>query len=83
MTCQEVVEVVTAYLEGTMTAEDRAGFEAHLVLCDGCERYLRQMERTIELVGHVRDDSLSPRTRQQLLDAFADWKTTGTTPDPA
>jgi anti-sigma factor RsiW len=74
VTCQEVVEVVTAYLEGTMTAEDRAQFEAHLLLCDGCDRYLRQMQRTIELVGEIHEESLSPHTRGRLLDAFADWK---------
>jgi anti-sigma factor RsiW len=74
VTCQEVVEVVTAYLEGTMAAEDRAAFEEHLALCDGCDRYLRQMQRTIDLIGHVREESLSDGARQQLLEKFADWK---------
>jgi predicted anti-sigma-YlaC factor YlaD len=78
MTCQEVVEVVTAYLEGTMNPEDRVLFEEHLVLCEGCERYLRQMRRTIDLIGEVDEGSLSARTRQQLLDAFADWKHSAT-----
>jgi predicted anti-sigma-YlaC factor YlaD len=78
VTCQDVVELVTAYLEDTMTAEDRAAFEDHLRICDGCVRYLRQIERTIELVGEVHEESLSPRTRQDLLDAFADWKRFGT-----
>jgi anti-sigma factor RsiW len=78
MTCQEVVEVVTAYLEGTMTAPDRATFEEHLAVCDGCERYLAQMRVTIDLVGEVHQESLSPRTRRELLDAFSDWKRTGT-----
>jgi anti-sigma factor RsiW len=78
MTCQDVVELVTAYLEDALSAEDRARFEEHLLLCDGCVRYLRQIERTIELVGEVREESLSPRTRQELLDAFADWKRFGT-----
>ena len=82
MTCQEVVEVVTAYLEGTMGAEDRSTFEDHLSLCEGCERYLAQIRDTITLVGQVREESLSPRTRQQLLDAFADWKKAGGTTDP-
>jgi len=74
MTCQDVVEVVTSYLEGTMAAEDRSTFEGHLAVCEGCERYLAQMRETITLVGQVREESLSPQTRQQLLDAFADWK---------
>lgn len=77
VTCQDVVEVVTAYLEDSMSAEERAAFEGHLALCDGCVRYVRQIERTIELVGKVHEESLSPRTRQSLLDAFADWKRFG------
>jgi anti-sigma factor RsiW len=83
MTCQEVVELVTAYLDGTMSTEDRAVFEEHLALCDGCDRYLAQMRTTIALVGQVREETLSPRVRQQLLDAFAEWKNTGTSPDPS
>jgi anti-sigma factor RsiW len=78
VTCQDVVELVTAYLEGALTAEERASFEAHLALCDGCVTYLRQMERTIDLVGEVREESLSERAREQLLEAFADWKRFGT-----
>jgi len=77
VTCREVVELVTAYLEDSMNAEDRAAFEDHLRLCDGCVRYLRQIERTIELVGKVHEESLSPQARQGLLDAFADWKRFG------
>jgi predicted anti-sigma-YlaC factor YlaD len=74
VTCQDVVELVTAYLEDALSIEDRAAFEEHLLICEGCVRYLQQMSRTIELVGEVREESLSPQTRQGLLDAFADWK---------
>jgi anti-sigma factor RsiW len=81
ITCQDVVELVTSYLEGTMAADDRTRFEAHLAICPGCERYLRQMERTIALVGEVREESLAPATRQRLVEAFADWKRSRTT-DP-
>jgi predicted anti-sigma-YlaC factor YlaD len=77
MTCREVVELVTAYLEGAMTGEERASFEEHLALCEGCERYLAQMQRAIDLVGEVDEESLSPRTRQRLLDAFAGWNPPG------
>jgi len=74
MTCQDVVELVTAYLERTMPDEERARFEAHLAVCAGCDVYVRQMQRTIELLGSASTDSLSPRARQRLLDTFADWK---------
>lgn len=83
MTCQEVIEVVTAYLEDSMTAEERSAFEAHLAICDGCEQYLAQMRSTIDLLGQVQEENLRPDTRQRLLDAFADWTNTGRAPGPA
>jgi len=77
VTCQDVVELVTSYLEGTMAADERARFEEHLVLCDGCDRYVRQIRRTIDLIGEVDEESLSPSSRDRLLDAFADWNRPG------
>jgi len=74
--CQEFVEVVTDYLEGALRGRDRARFEAHLRHCDGCEHYLAQLRRTIELTGHLGADdvdALGPRARRQLLDAFRDF----------
>jgi predicted anti-sigma-YlaC factor YlaD len=80
ITCQDVVELVTSYLEGTMGTDDRRLFQEHLKVCPGCDRYLRQMERTIALVGEVREESLAPATRQRLIEAFADWKRSGREP---
>jgi len=74
--CQGFVEAVTDYLEGTMRGRDRARFEAHLSDCDGCEHYLAQLRRTIELTGHLGADdvdALGPRARRELLDAFRDF----------
>ena len=74
MTCQDVVELVTAYLERTMPDEERARFEAHLAVCAGCDVYVRQMQRTVELLGSASTASVSQRARQRLMDTFADWK---------
>jgi anti-sigma factor RsiW len=76
--CREFVEVVTDYLEGTMPASDRARLEQHLARCDGCDRYLAQIRRTIELTGtlHVADvDALGIEARTRLLDAFQEFHT--------
>ena len=79
MTCEEFVELVTAYLEGTLPAEDRAAFDDHLALCPGCDRYLAQFRATIDLLGELPEESLSSPGRERLLVAFAQWRRS---PDP-
>ena len=74
MSCKELVEAVTDYLEGTMGAEERHRFEAHLEICPFCVTYLEQMRQTIATVGALREDSIDPRTRQELVAAFRGWR---------
>jgi anti-sigma factor RsiW len=74
LTCQELVEVVTDYLEGSMPAERRLLFEEHLAFCDGCQTYLKQMQETIRLSGTLREDDIRPEARDALLRVFRDWK---------
>jgi predicted anti-sigma-YlaC factor YlaD len=73
LTCAQVVELVTDYLEGGLTEADRARFEAHLSGCDGCTNYLDQIRVTIAVVGHVHEDDLSAEARAGLLAAFQGW----------
>lgn len=72
--CREIVEVVTDYLEGRLSAEDRARFEQHLSICDGCSTYLEQIRQTIRAAGALREESLDPRQREDLLRLFRNWK---------
>jgi anti-sigma factor RsiW len=74
LTCKELVELVTDYLEGALPAEERDRFEQHIVSCGGCETYLAQMRRTIALTGALTEESLSPDARDGLLAAFRGWK---------
>jgi anti-sigma factor RsiW len=74
MTCRELVEVITDYLEGQMDPDERVRFEHHLVMCDECVVYLQQMRRTIQLVGALSEESIDEPARQQLLQAFRTWK---------
>jgi anti-sigma factor RsiW len=71
--CQEVVEVITDYLEGELDEATRIELEAHLTLCEGCAEYLRQMRTTIQALGHVPLDSLSDTAKADLLAAFRDF----------
>ena len=73
LSCQEVVELVTDYLEGRLSRRDRRRFEKHLKACDGCTAYLEQMRQTIRALGTVQERHLPAKARRELLDAFRDW----------
>jgi anti-sigma factor RsiW len=73
MSCKELVELVTDYLEGALPADDHAHFEAHLALCPPCVEYVAQIERTVVAVGGTwRDVEHEPGTAE-LLELFRDW----------
>jgi predicted anti-sigma-YlaC factor YlaD len=74
LTCQELVELVTDYLEGALPSADRVRFDEHLTGCAGCQAYLKQMRDTISTLGCITEESLEPATRDQLLDLFRNWK---------
>ena len=74
MTCRELVDVVSAYLEGTLPAPARARFEAHLDECASCRTYVEQMRETVATLGTLREQELSPETRAGLLEAFRSWR---------
>lgn len=74
LSCQELVELVTAYLEGALSSADRDRFEAHLAICQGCRNYLDQMRKTIALAGRLNEEAIPAEARRQLLEVFRDWK---------
>ena len=74
LTCKELVEVVTDYLEGSMPAQRRLLLEEHLAFCDWCQTYLQQMREAIRLTGTLREDDLTPEARDGLLGVFRDWR---------
>lgn len=73
MPCQELVEVITDYLEGALPECDRIRFEEHLAECDACREYVAQFERTLRAVETVREEDLDPDVRRGLVEAFRDW----------
>lgn len=74
LTCKELVELVTEYLEGALTPIDRARFEEHVMTCPPCHAHIDQMRGTIRVLGHVPEETLSPDTERSLLEAFRGWK---------
>jgi anti-sigma factor RsiW len=77
LTCAEVVELVTEYLEGGLTEHERGRFDAHLATCDGCTAYVEQMRTTIAVAGRVREPELPPELEQRLREAFRGWRSPG------
>jgi len=77
ISCQEVVELVTDYLEGAMSPEDVARFDHHLSLCDGCVFYVDQIRMTIAAVGRIGEEDVPPAVRDDLVAAFRDFKRAG------
>jgi predicted anti-sigma-YlaC factor YlaD len=72
--CQELVELVSDYLEGRLPEPVHSRFEAHLALCEGCRIYLEQMRQTLRMLGHLAEASIEPEAKQRLLAAFRDWR---------
>jgi len=74
VTCKELVELITEYLECALREPERRRFERHLKGCPSCVTYLEQMRLAVRALGGLSQDSLSPEARDQLMSAFQDWK---------
>jgi len=74
LTCAELVEIVTEYLEGSLAPVDRRRFEAHLGDCSHCAEYVEQIRTTVTLTGRLREEALPPEARDALLEAFRGWR---------
>jgi anti-sigma factor RsiW len=74
MTCAELVELVTDYLEDVMPADERSRFEQHLAACEGCSAYVDQMRRVIRMTGRLTEDDVPQPAAGELLRVFRDWR---------
>jgi anti-sigma factor RsiW len=73
LTCKELVELITGYLDGSLRGRQRRRFESHLAGCDGCTRYMQQMRATIRATGMLTEEQVTDEQRTVLLGAFRDW----------
>jgi anti-sigma factor RsiW len=74
MACQELVELVTAYFDGSLSRSDRRRFRAHISGCDHCTAYIEQMRLVIEASGRLTEEDVYPGAREELLEAFRGWR---------
>ncbi|HZQ79846.1 MAG TPA: zf-HC2 domain-containing protein [Acidimicrobiia bacterium] len=73
LTCQQMVELVTEYLDGVMEPRRRARFEEHLAGCAGCRAYLGQFRTTVALAGRLEVGDVPAPVMGELLAAFRNW----------
>jgi predicted anti-sigma-YlaC factor YlaD len=74
LNCQEVVELVTDYLEQALLPEMQAQFEEHIAECPGCDTYLEQVQQTIMMLRKLSEQQMFPKTKQELVEIFRNWK---------
>ena len=74
LTCKEMVELVTDYLEDALSSELRARFDRHLTGCPPCVVYVDQMRQTIDALGCVPEESISEKDLNTLTEHFRRWR---------
>ncbi len=74
LVCQQAVELVTDYLEGTLSRRGRKRFEAHLAGCPHCTEYLSQMRETIRLTGRLEPEDLTLQQRDEFVELYRRWR---------
>jgi anti-sigma factor RsiW len=74
LACQELVEIITDYLEDALSPADRERLEGHIAGCVGCTAYLEQMRMTVATVGRLREHDIPTPALEPLLAAFRAWK---------
>jgi anti-sigma factor RsiW len=73
MTCAELVELVTEYLEDALPADERAAFLEHLAGCDGCHAHIAQLRAALRVAGALPRERLSQPAEEELVAAFRSW----------
>lgn len=71
--CQQVVELISDYIEGELPRAERRRLQAHFAGCEHCTEYLEQMRATIRLTGRLAVSDLTPQMREDLLGVYRRW----------
>jgi anti-sigma factor RsiW len=76
LSCRELVELVTEYLEGTMPLDQRLAFEQHVAICPPCRGYLEEIRHVVDVAGELTEETIPPLARDAMLSVFRTWKKT-------
>jgi len=74
LSCQEMTDLVTDYLEGRLKLQDRVRFQLHIGMCRHCRAFLRARKMTIKTVGKLPVEPIADDVRDELLERFKNWK---------
>ena len=74
LSCQQIVELVTEYLDGGLDGDERLAFEQHVAICPPCRGYLNQLRLIARTAGTLREEDVPEPLRESLIEAFRDWK---------
>lgn len=72
--CQQVVELISDYLEGALSTGERRRIEHHLAGCPHCSAYLAQMRETLRLTGRLVPEDLTPEMQQEFSEVYRRWR---------
>ncbi len=72
--CQEIAQLITDYLDGSLNLGERVRFQIHLGLCFACRNYLRQMKHTIATLRQLPPEPVPQHVKEELLERFRNWK---------
>ncbi len=74
LSCKEMVELVTDYLEDALPADMRSRFDRHLRACHPCVVYVEQMRQTIAALGALPEESIPSSALDTLREHFRRWR---------
>ena len=72
-TCQELAELITAYLEGVLPQAQHALFDLHIAGCRDCTLYVEQMRTTVAVTGRIAAEDIPAELEGELLAVFRSW----------
>ena len=75
--CQQVGEMISDYLEGALSAQERRRLDHHLAGCPHCSIYLAQTRETVRLAGRLVPGDLSPEMQREFTEIYRRWRAEG------
>ena len=76
ISCREVVEIVTEYLDGALAPPDLARLEEHLAACEPCRLYVDQIRATARVAAAAEAELEQHPDREALLATFREFRRT-------